>query len=303
MGTTITKGELFAPHLLQEIFNKVKGKSSIAVLSAQDPIPFNGTKEFTFSMDSEIDIVAENGAKSNGGATIGAVTIVPIKVEYGARVSDEFIYAEEEEAISILQSWTDGFARKLARGIDLMAFHGINPRTGSASAIIGNNCFDNAIASAAIITYDASAPDANVDAALEVIQGYEYEANGIVIAPAMRSAIAQMTVNGGRKYPEFAWGATPANLGQMRLDSNPTVSANSSLDRAIVGDFQNAFKWGFAKELPLEIIEYGNPDNNAELGDLKGHNQVYLRSEAYVGWGILDANAFAMVQAAASGNG
>lgn len=301
MGATVSKGELFEPHLLQEIFNKVKGKSSIAALSQQDPIPFNGTKEFTFSMDSEVDIVAENAAKSNGGATIGAVTIIPLKVEYGARVSDEFLYAAEEEAISILQSWTDGFARKLARGIDLMSFHGINPRTRAASLIIGNNCFDKAVAQTAIVEYDASTPDACVDDALSVIQGYEYDANGIVIAPAMRNDIAKMTVNGGKKYPEFAWGAVPANLGQMRLDSNVTVSANGNNDRAIVGDFQNAFKWGFAKELPLEVIEYGNPDNDAILGDLKGHNQVYLRSEAFVGWGILDPNAFALIQAKPGG--
>lgn len=296
MGATISKGELFPEHLLTEIFNKVKGKSSLARLSGQEPIPFNGTKEFTFSMDSEIDIVAENAAKSNGGATIGTVTIVPIKVEYGSRVSDEFLYAEEEESISILTAWTDGFSRKLARGFDLMAMHGINPRTGNASAIIGSNCFDAAIAAARTVAYNASAPDANVDAALEAL-GEGYEANGIVIAPTMRTAIAALTVNGGRKYPEFAWGATPENLGQMRLDSNVTVSANGSLDRAFVGDFQNAFKWGVAKNLPLEVIEYGNPDNNVSLGDLKGHNQIYLRSEAYIGWGILDPTAFAKIAA------
>lgn len=301
MASILSKGELFPEHLAKEIFSKVRGKSSVAKLSGQAPIPFNGIKEFTFTMDSEVDIVAENGAKGNGGATIAPVTIVPLKIEYGARVSDEFMYASEEEAISILASWTDGFAKKVAKGLDIMSFHGLNPRTKAESLIIGNNCFDKAVASAAKITYDSSAPDANIDAALAVIEGYEYEANGIAMAPAMRSAIAALTVSGARKYPEFAWGATPANLGSMTLDSNPTVSFNSSADRAIVGDFENAFKWGFAKELPLEIIEYGNPDNDAELGDLKGHNQVYIRSEAYIGWGILDKNAFAMVCAAGAG--
>lgn len=297
MGNTLSKGTLFPEHLANEVFSKVRGKSSLAKICGQSPIPFNGIKEFTFTMDSEVDIVAENGAKSNGGATIEPVTIVPIKVEYGARVSDEFMYASEEEALTILQSWTDGFAAKVAKGFDLMAIHGINPRTRTASAIIGTNCFDSAVASAAKITYNASAPDANIDAALAVVEDFGYEANGIVIAPAMRSAIAAMTANGARKYPEFAWGATPQLLGGMVFDSNATVSFNSSLDRALVGDF-SAFKWGFAKELPLEVIEYGNPDNNSTLGDLKGHNQVYIRSEAYIGWGILDANAFALVAAA-----
>ncbi len=296
MGSILSKGSLFPEHLAKEIFSKVQGKSSLAKLCGQTPIPFNGIKEFTFSMDSEIDIVAENGAKSNGGATVGAVTIVPLKVEYGGRVSDEFMYAAEEEAISILQAWADGFAAKVAKGFDLMAIHGINPRTGSASAVIGTNCFDSLVTGGKVITYNASTPDANVDAALAVIEGFDYEADGIVVAPTMRSAIAAMTANGARKYPEFAWGATPENLGGMTFGSNATVSYGSSLDRALVGDFK-AFKWGFSKELPLEVIPYGNPDNDATLGDLKGHNQVYLRSEAYIGWGILDANAFALVKA------
>ena len=59
------------------------------------------------------------------------------------------------------------------------------------------------------------------------------------------------------------------------------------------------FKWGYAKEIPIEVIQYGNPDNDTTLGDLKGHNQVYLRGEAYIGWGILDAAAFAHIKASA----
>lgn len=300
MGSVLSKGELFPPKLTNEIFNKIRGKSSLAKLHGQDPIPFNGVKEFTFSMDNEVDIVAENGAKSNGGITITPVTIVPIKIEYGARVSDEFMYAEEEEAISILQAWTDGFGRKAARALDIMALHGLNPRTKTASAVIGTNCFDSKLTGTKVITYDATAPDTNIDGALGVIEGYEYEANGIVIAPAMRSAIAALQAMDNvytRKYPEFAWGATPANLGQMTLESNTTVSFNNGLNRAYVGDFQNAFKWGVSKNLPLRVIEYGNPDNDTQAGDLQGHNQVYLRSEMYIGWGILDENAFARVAA------
>ena len=85
----------------------------------------------------------------------------------------------------------------------------------------------------------------------------------------------------------------------MRTEVTSNLSANSSLDRALVGDFTNAFRWGYAKEIPIEIIEYGNPDNDATLGDLKGHNQIYLRSEMYIGWGILDPAAFAIVKASA----
>ncbi len=85
----LSKDNLFTPTLVKDLINKVKGHSSLAVLSAQTPIPFNGSKEFIFSMDNEIDVVAENGKKSEGGVTLDSVTIVPIKFEYGARVSDD----------------------------------------------------------------------------------------------------------------------------------------------------------------------------------------------------------------------
>ena len=71
MGSILSKGALFPAQLTNEMINLVRGKSSLAALSGASPVPFNGETVFTFSMDSEADLVAENGAKSNGGATIG----------------------------------------------------------------------------------------------------------------------------------------------------------------------------------------------------------------------------------------
>ena len=102
---TQSKGNLFDPQLVTDLVNKVRGKSSLAVMTTDAPIPFNGQKEFTFTMDSEIDVVAENGKKSHGGITVTPRTIVPIKVEYGARISDEFMYAAEEEKINMLKAF------------------------------------------------------------------------------------------------------------------------------------------------------------------------------------------------------
>ena len=132
MADVISKGTLFPEELIPELIQQTVGASALAKLCAAKPIPFNGQKEFTFTLDKEIDVVAENGAKTKGGATVAPVTIVPVKVEYGARVSDEFLYAAEDARLDILTSFAEGFARKVARGLDLMAFHGVNPRTGSA---------------------------------------------------------------------------------------------------------------------------------------------------------------------------
>ena len=295
MANVIAKGTLLPTQVVEEMFNAVTGKSSLAKLSGQKPIPFNGTTEFVFSLDKEVDIVAENGAKSNGGATVAAKVIRPIKFEYGVRVSDEFMYGTEEYRMNVLRTFAEGAARKMARGFDIGAFHGVNPRTGTASAVIGTENFDSLV-TANTVTYVAASADANIDAAIALLG--DADATGIAMSPTMRSAIAAMTANGLRKYPELAFGGQPANLGALTLDVNSTVSfgnTQSAGDHAIVGDFQNAFRWGYAKEIPLEVIEYGNPDNDANAGDLKGHNQVYLRAEFFIGWAILAPTAFARV--------
>ena len=215
-------------------------------------------------------------------------------------MSDEFMYATEEARIDMLKPITDGLSKKMARALDIMAFHGVNPRTGSAATgTIGNNYFDYVVSQ--VVTRNNTNADEEVEAAIALVEGSDGEVTGMAMAPAFKSDLAALTGNDGhRVYPELAWGKAPGQINGLPVDSNNTVSFNSSLDRAIVGDFESMFRWGYAKEMRTEIIEYGNPDNDATLGDLKGHNQIYFRVEAYLGWAILDAGSFAIVKAAAS---
>lgn len=294
MANQLSRGNLFEPQLVTDLFNKVKGKSSLAILSGQTPIPFNGLKEFIFSMDSEIDVVAENGKKTHGGITLDPVKIVPIKVEYGARISDEFLYASDEEKINILKAFNDGFAKKVAKGIDLMAFHGINPRTGQASDVIGTNHFDNKVTQKVVFAKEQV--EENLESAIAMVQGAENDVTGVVVSTEISSALASLKVNGVRQYPELKFGANPGTLNGLKFEINKTVKNDTSHDIGIVGDFEGSFKWGYSKQVPLEIIKYGDPDNSGK--DLKGYNQVYLRAEAYLGWGILDGKAFARITTA-----
>ncbi|MBQ6359365.1 MAG: phage major capsid protein [Clostridia bacterium] len=298
MANVLSKGALFPPLLTNELINKVRGKSSLAALSESEPVRFNGTSIFTFSLDKEVDLVAENGSKSNGGATVGTISMAPVKIEYGARVSDEFVRASEEVQLQYLRAFAEGFARKAARGLDIMAFHGYNPRTGSASTVIGTNHMDSQVVQTE--TFNGSTPDANIENAIALIEANEHEVTGLAMSPAMRAALAAMkrgSTSNESLFPELAWGSNPGTIRGLRADTNSTVSFNSNADRAVVGNFRDFFRWGYAAEIPLEVIEYGNPDNDADAGDLKGHNQVYLRAEAYIGWAILDPSAFARVVA------
>lgn len=289
---------LFDPKLVTDVISKVKGKSTLAKLGSQVPVAFNGNKEFVFSMDSDVDIVAEGGKKSHGGITLTPITIIPIKFEYGARISDEFMYASEEEKIEILMQFNDGFAKKLASGMDKAAFHGINPKTGKKATNVTFPCFDNLITQK--VTYVADKADSNIETAISLVEGSDGDVTGIAISNAMRSALAALKNSAGdKRYPEFAFGGQPTHLGVNALSINKTVSVtpadtgSQDVDHAIVGDFANMFKWGYGKEISMDVIEYGDPDNTGM--DLKGHGQVYLRAEAYLGWAIFDAASFSKV--------
>lgn len=292
MADILTRGTMLPPQVVENMFNLVRGKSALARLSAEKPMPFNGIEAFVFTLDKEADLVAENGPKSNGGATVTNVKMVPLKFEYGTRVSDEFLYGSEEYRLNVLENFAEGAARKFARGLDIAAFHRVNPRTGQVATIIDeNNAFDTAVDATA--PYDADAPDAALESATGLILGAERDVTGMALAPAMASALGGMRVNGMPQYPEFRFGGSPEYFYGKGIDVNNTVSFGESEDMAIVGNFADAFRWGYAKNIPLEVIQYGDPDNSGS--DLKGHNQVYLRAEAYIGWGILDADSFARV--------
>lgn len=300
MSSILSKGALFPPQLTNQLFNLAKGKSSLAKLSGATPIPFNGETVFTFSLDNEVDLVAENGAKSNGGGTIATVSMQPVKIEYGMRVSDEFKYAAEEIQLQYLTAFAEGFANKVARGLDIMAFHGVNPRSKLTASALTNKNFDDLVTQT--VAFDALTPNDNVEAAIALVQGNELDVSGMAMAPAFKSALAALkrgSTSYEALYPELGWGAEVNSINGLPVDANSTVNFNSNADRAVVGDFQNYFKWGIARQIPIEVIEYGNPDNS-DLGDLKGHNQVYIRGEAYIGWAILLPEAFARIVANAS---
>ena len=180
----------------------------------------------------------------------------------------------------------------MAKGLDLAAFHGINPRTNSASAVIGTNHFDGKVTQT--VTYASATPDDNLEDAIALVDGSEMDVTGMALSKTFGSAMSKVKANGVKLYPEFAFGASPNTLNGIPVSVNKTVSGGTTKDHAIIGDFQNAFKWGYSKQIPTEIIKYGDPDNSGK--DLKGYNQVYIRAELYLGWGILIPEAFAIVK-------
>ena len=288
--TTIKAGAMFSPETIKDLYSKVKGHSAIARLSASEPVAFSGNDYFVFSADDEAALVSETGEKPAGSASTGTVTARPFKLVYQARVSDEFLHCAEEKQLDILATFTDGMAKKVARGLDIVAFHGIDPKTKAESSEYGSKCFDKVVSNS--VTYDETAPDANIKSAIAMLE--DSDANGAAISKEMKTALGNMqTSTGADKYPEIGWGNTDlTSIKGLPVDCNTTVTYGNDKAEAYVGDFQNALKWGYAQDVTIDVIEYGAPDGGT---DLKQTNEVLLRAEAYVGFAILDADAFAKV--------
>lgn len=297
-STATKKGTLFKPELVTEIMSKVQGRSTLAKLSNQQPIPFNGTEQFIFNLEGNAQIVGEGELKGAGKAVITSKVITPLKFVYQARITDEFMHASDEKKLNFLKHYADGFAKKIAEAFDIAAIHGLEPKGLTDASFKATNSFDGLV-TGNVVTYNAAAIDSNIDDAVQAIVATDNEVTGIAMSPAAGQAMSKVKVNNVVQFPEFRFGQRPDNFFGMELDINKTLTAQSGKGKknhAIVGDFQNRFKWGYAENIPMEIIEYGDPDGAGR--DLKAYNEILLRTEAYIGWGILDEKAFARVEEA-----
>lgn len=290
-------GTLFKPEVVKELISKVQSKSVLAKLSAQTPIPFNGVEQFIFNLEGNAQIVGEGEQKQAGKAKITSKVIKPLKFVYQARITDEFKYASEEKQMNFLSAYMDGFAKKIAEAFDLAALHGLEPKTMTDASFRATNSFDGLI-TGNIVNYDEAHIDDNIDTAVQTIVAKGGEVTGIALSPTAGQNLAKIKVNGVVQYPEFRFGQNPDSFYGMKSDINKNLTVTggtAETDHAIVGDFQNRFKWGYAENIPMEIIEFGDPDGAGR--DLKAYNEICLRAEAFIGWGILDEEAFARVKA------
>ena len=294
---SLKQATLFQPELVKELISKVQGRSVLAKLSSQTPIPFNGVEQFIFNLEGNAQIVGEGKQKGDGKATIEPKVIKPLKFVYQARITDEFKYASEEKQLEYLSQFAEGFAKKIADAFDIAAIHGLEPRGLTDATFRDTNSFDGLV-TANIVNYAEDKFDDNIDAAVQQIVAKGGEVTGVALSPVGGQSLAKLKVNGVTQYPEFRFGQNPDSFYGMKSDVNKNLTVTggtAQTDHAIVGDFENRFKWGYAENIPMEIIEYGDPDGAGR--DLKAYNEILLRAEAFIGWGILDADAFARVKA------
>lgn len=269
-------------------------------LAPRDPqLKVGSTDHFVFTGTPKAELVGEGENKSSNDGTPGKVVAKTYKVQITYRFSNELMWADEDYQAKIVENLVANIATALSRALDLIAIHGVNPKTGDVSVNVANY-FTKTGNGVGRVT-STSDPDADMEAAAAQLQLAGYVATGIAFDPVYAGQLARVRDGEGRKlYPELGLGFGFSNFQGLEAAASDTVSGRQELDagdvtlKAIMGDWR-AFEWGVAREVPLETIEYGDPDG---LGDLKRTNEIAIRAEAVLGYAIFDPAAFSLIEGA-----
>lgn len=285
-----------APLMPREIADgmvkKTLSTSTIAKLSAQEPMRFGKTDIITFNDLPRAQFVEENGDKESTSGSFGSVTAAPHKAQVTMRFSQEVQWADDEHQLGVLRTLASAGADALSRALDLGVFHRINPLNGQAITTWTN--YISATTKRVELGKGGSDPDADFRAAAGLIindLGTGVQVTGAALDPKFTWALANLMVKDGAgvtstpRYPQLGLGADVSSFMGVPVAVGSTVSglpeAADTKVRAIVGDFTGGIRWGIQKELPVELITYGDPDGQ---GDLKRKNQIALRLEIVYGW-------------------
>lgn len=273
------------------------------------PTLFGPVKGATFAGVPRAQIVGESERKSGQDPfSLVPFSAQPVKAQITVRVSDEFKWADEDYQLGILDDLVaPAIGAGMGRFVDLFAFHGINPLTGTASAKATKY-----LSQATKVVESAGAPTDELNQAVGLIASTGTAMpNGIAFDAAYNYALATevwpagTALAGQERYPSLGFGAVE-NWRGLQAASSSTVSGRPEVAdtkiRAIVGDYTQV-RWGYQRNIPIEMIEYGNPDNIIEADgsprDLKGYNELALRAEVVIYMAIGDLAKFALVKDAA----
>lgn len=272
----------------------------LSKLAPQDPqIKVGSTDHFTFTGTPKAELVGEGDDKSSNDGTPTKKTGKTYTVQVTYRFSNQVLWEDEDYQTGIVDALVENIAIALSRALDLIAIHGINPKTGAVAASVSEYFTKSGNGVGRVVA--TSDEDADIESAAEDLQTAGYSATGIAFDPVFAGRLARRRdENGVKLYPELGLGFNIDNFQGLQAASSDTVSGRQELTdarvQAIMGDF-NAFQWGVARNVPLETIEYGDPDGN---GDLKRTNEIAIRAEAVLGYVIFDGGAFSLIEAPAA---
>jgi HK97 family phage major capsid protein len=265
--------------------------STVAALSAREPMRFGNVDIITFNGLPRAEFVGEGADKSSTTGSFDAVTATPRKAQVTMRFNQEVQWSDEDHQLGVLAELATAGGEALARALDLGLYHRINPLTGLATT------WPNYLNSTSKRVEAAGSPDLEIEAAVGLLVNDNKSATGIAFDPSYAWTLSTARYADGRKKsPELGLGTTLSAYEGLTASVSNTVSgrpeATDTKARAIVGDFNSGIRWGVQREIPIELIQHGDPDGQ---GDLKRKNQIALRLEIVYGWYVF-TDRFAVVE-------
>ena len=291
-----TDAKVLLPRTISDgMVKEAQSTSTVAKLSGRTPQRFGESDIIIFNDFPKAEFVDEGAEKSSTTGGFSSVTAKPRKAQVTMRFNEEVQWADEDYQLGILSELAGAGQVALSRALDLGLYHRINPLTGTAIS-----SWDNYLTSTTnIVDADTGDADAQLRAAVGLLmqQDHSWGVNGLALDPRLSWALAELTTaDGTQRYPSLGFGANvEAFMGVNAAQGNTVSGTPAAADtgvRAIVGDFQSGVRWGVQREIPAEIIRWGDPDGQ---GDLKRKNQIALRLEIVFGWYVF-ADRFAVVK-------
>lgn len=276
-----------------DTINKAKGISTIATLSPSTPQLFEDDTHLIFNPSSEAEVIAEGEKKSSYEQAFTPVEGKRVKLVTTTRVTKELVWADEDSQTEIVARIVQDQAEALARAIDYVIYHAINPKTGTALS-----GYTSLVSGATAVTSDAD-ESKNIDLMADAL--LDYNINGVALSREFASALRKIRVSntGMRLYPEIPLSLAAGEIDGIAAATSNTVDGKlaktATKVRAIMGDF-STIKWGMVRDARSEIIPYGDPDGAGT--DLSQVNQVAYRTESCFAYALLDPKAFAVLKTA-----
>ena len=287
-----TNAQVLMPREIADgMVKKTQSLSTVAKLSGASPLRFGKTDILVFDDLPKAQFVEEGTDKGSTTGTFRSVTAVHHKAQVTMRFNQEVMWADEDYQLEILNTLAEAGQNALSRALDLGIYHRINPLNGTAITTWTN--YISVTTLAVEMTGKTADPDVAFRAAVgKVIESpMGVQVTGAAFDPKFGWALADLKAKDGTgetsqlRYPTLGFGTDIENFMGIPVAMGNTVSgtpeATDTKIRAIVGDFQNGIRWGVQRELPVELIQFGDPDGQ---GDLKRKNQVALRLEIVYGW-------------------
>src|SRR5690606_30450043 len=133
----LTTGDFTVPTTeLGRIADRVRQDSVLATLSPERPTLFGNVSAVRMSRKPRAQIVAEGAQKTSDTPEWASVVANPIKFQTTVRMTEEVRWLDQDHRLQIVDELVGALGESMARAVDLIGIHGINPITGTSAASV-----------------------------------------------------------------------------------------------------------------------------------------------------------------------